>query len=118
MTVPTIPPVTSSKNISRKSGPSCPLCPHSVLQLDSDWSEEDWDREIEKGKRKEKQRKEEEKEKKLQIEGPSYYPQELIYTPSYEQDEPQALVQNLMQDQPHILGEDKQKNAIEKEQTL
>ena len=48
--------VPSSDKACKRLGPPCPFCaqsaPHPSL-VDSDWSEEDWDRDIE-GKRKTK----------------------------------------------------------------
>ena len=54
--------------------------------VDSDWSEEDWNRDIEREKRKEKQRKEEEVKQRQKIEEQekisNYYPLNPIYDPN------------------------------------
>ena len=52
----------SPGNKCKTWGPPCLFCVQSILhpsQLDSDWSEEEWEQEIEKEKSGEKQRKEE-----------------------------------------------------------
>ena len=74
----------------KRWGLSCPFCAQSTPNpspVDSDWSKEDWDGEIEK--RKEKQRKEEEmmqrQDEEKKILDPNYYLPEPIYIPSYEE---------------------------------
>ena len=70
------------------------LCPFSAQStphpspIDSDWSEEGWDREIEKQKRnKEKEMKWRQKEE-MKILDPNYYLPEPIYVPFHEQQPP------------------------------
>ena len=62
----------------------CPFCAQSA-PVDSDWSEEDWDGDIEREKRKEKQRKEEEGKQRQKIEEQekilNVYPLSPIYDP-------------------------------------
>ena len=84
--------------------PFCAQSPQHPSPMDSDWSEEDWDANIEKEKRKEKQRKEEEMKQRQEVEVQdkqifdlNYYPPSPIYEPSYEE-EPPALVRNLVPD--------------------
>ena len=91
----------------KRWGLPCPFCAQSAPHpspVDSDWSEEDWDRNIEREKRKVKQRKEEEMKQRQEREeqekiksDPNYYLPNPIYVPSYEE-EPPALVRNLVTD--------------------
>ena len=67
----------------RRWGLPCPFCIQSAPHpspVDSDWSEEDWDGDIEGRKRQEKQRKEEKvREKQEEYRIPDYNPLNLIY---------------------------------------
>ena len=80
---------TSPAKMCKRWGPPCLSCTQSTQHpsVDSDWSEEDWDGEIEKEKRKEKQRKEDEmrqrQEEEKKILDPNYYLPEPIYVPSH-----------------------------------
>ena len=72
---------------------TCPFCTQSALHpspVDSDWSEEDWDANIEREKRKEKQRREEEVKKREKIEEQekisNYYPLSPICDPHHEEE--------------------------------
>ena len=97
----------SSKGVYKRWGPPCLFCTQSTPHaspVDSDWPEEDWDRNIEEEKRREKQRKEEEMKQRQEIEeqekiksDPNYYLPSPIYVPSYEE-EPPALVRDLVPD--------------------
>ena len=80
----------------QKVGLPCLFCaqssPHPSV-VDSDWSEEDLDRNIEKVKRKEKQRKGDEMRWRQEVEiwekqifDPNYYPPSPIHNP-YQEDE-------------------------------
>ena len=78
--------------------PQCPFCTQSAPHpspVDSDWSEEDWDGEIEKEKRREKQRKEEEmkwrQEEEKQILNSNYHPPEPIYIPNHKEQPPTVV---------------------------
>ena len=91
----------SSAKTCNRWGPPCSFCIQSTQHsspVDSNWSEEDWDRKIEKEKRKEKQRKEEEmrqrQEEKI-MSDPNYYPSESIYVPNHEEQLP-TLVNSLI----------------------
>ena len=61
----------SSDKEYKRWGPPCPFCAQSAqhpLPVDSDWSEEEWNGDIEREKRKGKQRKEEEVKQRQTIE--------------------------------------------------
>ena len=97
--------MSSSKEPCKRWGLPYLLCAQSTPHpspVDSDWSEEDWDRNIEREKRKEKQRKEEEMKQRQEVEvqekqnfDPNYYPTSPLYVPNYKE-EPPVLVGNLV----------------------
>ena len=71
--------VAASRSQEKKWEPSCQCCSQSLSHPEQDWSEDDWDGEIQKAKQKEKQRKEEELKQNLTAEEHRatavYYPQ-------------------------------------------
>ena len=93
----------SAAKMCKGWGLPCLCCAQSTQHpssVDSDWSEEDWGKEIEKEKRKEKQRKKEEmvqrqeEEEKKNLDS-NYYLPSPMYVPSCEE-EPPALVRHLI----------------------
>ena len=87
--------LATSKYQEKRWGPSCQCCAHPTShpeQADFDWSEEDWDEEIQKAKQKEKQRIAKELKQNLTAEehgaATAYYPPGLLYKSAYEQDPP------------------------------
>ena len=107
---------TMASNMAATSTPSlekackswglpCLFCAQSTLHpspVDSDWSKEDWDGDIEREKRMEKERKEEEMKPRQEIEekekailDPKYYLPSPVYVPNYKEETP-ALVSDLV----------------------
>ena len=87
--------VATYKSQEKRWGPSCQCYAQSIPhpeQIDSNWSEEDWDGEIKKAKEKEKQIKEEELKQKLAAEEhratTTYYPLSPQYNSADEEDPP------------------------------
>ena len=83
--------ILSSCKTCKKWGLSCPFCAQSALQpspIDSVWSEEDLDGDIERRKRQEKQRKEEEaKQREWEEEKiPDYDPTSPVCNPDQKKD--------------------------------
>ena len=93
----------SPAKMCKRWGSACPFCVQSAPHpspMDSDWSEEDRDGEIEKANRREKQKKEEEKmkwrqEEEKKILDSNYYPPESIYVSSH-QEQPPTVVNDLI----------------------
>ena len=107
----------------KRWGPPCPFCAQSAPHpspVESDWSEEDWDVEIQKRKR-EKQRKEEEmrqrQEEEKEILDSSYYPPEPMYVSNHEE-QPPTLVKTWYQSQRTLktTEQDKRDNKTEERQ--
>ena len=90
--------------------------------MESEWSEENWDGEIQK-KKMEKQRKEEEmrlgQEEKGEILDSSYYPPEPMYVSNYEE-QPSTLVSNLVPslEDSRDTQQDKSNNKTEEERKV
>ena len=84
----------SPGNKCKTWGPPCLFCVQSILhpsQLDSDWSEEEWEQEIEKEKSGEKQRKEEmlwRQAEEKKVLSSNHYPLVPMYIPNHKDKTP------------------------------
>ena len=74
----------SSDKACKRWGPPCPFCAQSVLHsspVDSDWSEEDWDGDIEREKKNKERKRRQGKDRKIEEQEKisNYYPPSPIY---------------------------------------
>ena len=90
----------SPAKMCKRWGLPCPFCAQSTQHpspVDSNWSEEDWDGQIEKDREKKETRGDGAKARRRRKKNldSNYYPPSSMYVPSYEE-EPPALLRDLI----------------------